>query len=170
MKLNFVLTDPKNFQKHPEHSARHSLCLPLIHVQCADILPYGLEAFWGSVSTLFRELLPVNSPLLGFSPLVAESVTRCHLPCSDTPGVECIKNHRFIYVCEFLILCFWFLFRGLRTVEGLPYFTNILEIAFELYVLVTTANSPDVMYVHLDSRSRAPVTMMEFILLKAAVS
>uniref|UniRef100_A0A8C7B980 Ion transport domain-containing protein n=1 Tax=Neovison vison TaxID=452646 RepID=A0A8C7B980_NEOVI len=35
--------------------------------------------------------------------------------------------------------------RGLRTVEGLPYFTNILEIAFELYVLVTTANSPDVM-------------------------
>ncbi|XP_059973175.1 two pore calcium channel protein 1-like isoform X2 [Mesoplodon densirostris] len=35
--------------------------------------------------------------------------------------------------------------RGLKTVEGLPYFTNILDIAFELYVLVTTANSPDVM-------------------------
>ncbi|KAM5253135.1 two pore channel protein 2-like isoform 2-T2 [Hipposideros larvatus] len=35
--------------------------------------------------------------------------------------------------------------RGLKTVEGLPYFTNILEIVFELYVLVTTANSPDVM-------------------------
>ncbi|XP_040479113.1 two pore calcium channel protein 1-like isoform X1 [Ursus maritimus] len=35
--------------------------------------------------------------------------------------------------------------RGLQTVEGLPYFTNILDIAFELYVLVTTANSPDVM-------------------------
>ncbi|KAM5227801.1 two pore channel protein 2-like [Ctenodactylus gundi] len=35
--------------------------------------------------------------------------------------------------------------RGLRTAEGAPYFTNILEIAFELYVLVTTANSPDVM-------------------------
>ncbi|CAI9173911.1 unnamed protein product [Rangifer tarandus platyrhynchus] len=35
--------------------------------------------------------------------------------------------------------------RGLRTVEGSPYFTNILDIAFELYVLVTTANSPDVM-------------------------
>lgn len=170
MKLNFVLTDPKNFQKHPEHSAWHSLRLPLIHVQCDDILPYGLEAFWGSVSTLFWKLLSVNSPLFGFSPLVAESVTRCHLPSSDTPGVEYIKNHRFIYVCEFLTLCFWFLFRGLRTVEGLPYFTNILEIAFELYVLVTTANSPDVMYVHLDSRSWAPVTMMEFTLLKAAVS
>uniref|UniRef100_A0A8C2P3K7 Ion transport domain-containing protein n=1 Tax=Capra hircus TaxID=9925 RepID=A0A8C2P3K7_CAPHI len=37
--------------------------------------------------------------------------------------------------------------RDLRTVEGSPYFTNILDIAFELYVLVTTANSPDVMYV-----------------------
>lgn len=50
-------------------------------------------------------------------------------------------------------LCFWFLFRGLKTVEGLPYFTNILDIVFELYVLVTTANSPDVMYVHLGSWS-----------------
>ncbi|XP_047637167.1 two pore calcium channel protein 1-like isoform X2 [Phacochoerus africanus] len=35
--------------------------------------------------------------------------------------------------------------RGLKTVEGSPYFTNILDITFELYVLVTTANSPDVM-------------------------
>ncbi|XP_036780023.2 two pore calcium channel protein 1-like isoform X2 [Manis pentadactyla] len=35
--------------------------------------------------------------------------------------------------------------RNLKTVEGSAYFTNILEIAFELYVLVTTANSPDVM-------------------------
>ncbi|GAB5569848.1 two pore calcium channel protein 1-like isoform X2 [Prionailurus iriomotensis] len=35
--------------------------------------------------------------------------------------------------------------RGLKTVEGLLYFTNILDIVFELYVLVTTANSPDVM-------------------------
>lgn len=107
-----------------------------------------------------------------FSPLVAESVTGCHLPRSDTPGVllkggkKCIRNHSFIYGCEFLTLCFWFLFRGLQTVEGLPYFTNILEIAFELYVLVTTANSPDVMYVHLCSRSWTPVTTTEFTLLK----
>ncbi|KAG8509720.1 Two pore calcium channel protein 2 [Galemys pyrenaicus] len=35
--------------------------------------------------------------------------------------------------------------RSLKTVDGSPYFTNILEIAFELYILVTTANSPDVM-------------------------
>ncbi|XP_076585298.1 two pore segment channel 3 isoform X2 [Chaetodon auriga] len=35
--------------------------------------------------------------------------------------------------------------RGLRTIDGAPYFTNYLEIVFELYVLVTTANSPDVM-------------------------
>lgn len=39
------------------------------------------------------------------------------------------------------------LLRGLKTVEGSPYFTNILDITFELYVLVTTANSPDIMYV-----------------------
>ncbi|XP_004844387.1 two pore calcium channel protein 2-like [Heterocephalus glaber] len=35
--------------------------------------------------------------------------------------------------------------RGLKTADGAPYFTNILEIAFELYVLVTTANNPDIM-------------------------
>uniref|UniRef100_A0ABM5FHA5 Two pore channel protein 2-like n=1 Tax=Pogona vitticeps TaxID=103695 RepID=A0ABM5FHA5_9SAUR len=35
--------------------------------------------------------------------------------------------------------------RNLKTVEGVPYFTNYLEIVFDMYVLVTTANSPDVM-------------------------
>ncbi|KAF7659186.1 hypothetical protein LDENG_00001630 [Lucifuga dentata] len=35
--------------------------------------------------------------------------------------------------------------RGLKTNEGTLYFTNYLEIVFDLYVLVTTANSPDVM-------------------------
>ncbi|XP_070778546.1 two pore segment channel 3 [Enoplosus armatus] len=35
--------------------------------------------------------------------------------------------------------------RGLKTTDGAPYFTNYLEIVFDLYVLVTTANSPDVM-------------------------
>nr|XP_006116320.1 two pore calcium channel protein 1-like [Pelodiscus sinensis] len=35
--------------------------------------------------------------------------------------------------------------RNLQTVEGSPYFTNYLEIVFDMYVLVTTANSPDIM-------------------------
>uniref|UniRef100_A0A3Q3JQX4 Ion transport domain-containing protein n=1 Tax=Monopterus albus TaxID=43700 RepID=A0A3Q3JQX4_MONAL len=35
--------------------------------------------------------------------------------------------------------------RGLKTTDGSPYFTDYLEIVFDLYVLVTTANSPDVM-------------------------
>ncbi|KAI3352688.1 hypothetical protein L3Q82_020154 [Scortum barcoo] len=35
--------------------------------------------------------------------------------------------------------------RDLKTVDGAPYFTNYLEIVFDLYVLVTTANSPDIM-------------------------
>uniref|UniRef100_A0A3Q1K6T2 Ion transport domain-containing protein n=1 Tax=Anabas testudineus TaxID=64144 RepID=A0A3Q1K6T2_ANATE len=35
--------------------------------------------------------------------------------------------------------------RGLKTIDGFPYFTNYLEIVFDLYVLVTTANSPDIM-------------------------
>ncbi|XP_053473310.1 two pore segment channel 3 [Ictalurus furcatus] len=35
--------------------------------------------------------------------------------------------------------------RNLKTIDGAPYFTNYLEIVFDLYVLVTTANSPDIM-------------------------
>ncbi|XP_072239621.1 two pore segment channel 3 [Leuresthes tenuis] len=35
--------------------------------------------------------------------------------------------------------------RDLKTIHGAPYFTNYLDIVFDLYVLVTTANSPDVM-------------------------
>ncbi|XP_075907412.1 two pore segment channel 3 [Nelusetta ayraudi] len=35
--------------------------------------------------------------------------------------------------------------RGLKTVDGSPYFSSYLDILFDLYVLVTTANSPDVM-------------------------
>ncbi|CAG5947409.1 unnamed protein product [Menidia menidia] len=35
--------------------------------------------------------------------------------------------------------------RGLTTTNGGPYFTSYLDIVFDLYVLVTTANSPDVM-------------------------
>lgn len=38
-----------------------------------------------------------------------------------------------------------FLDRGLKTVGGAPYFSSYLDIVFDLYVLVTTANSPDVM-------------------------
>ncbi|MCJ8747628.1 hypothetical protein PDJAM_G00155810 [Pangasius djambal] len=34
---------------------------------------------------------------------------------------------------------------NLKTIDGAPHFTNYLEIVFDLYVLVTTANSPDVM-------------------------
>uniref|UniRef100_A0A3Q1HBA4 Two pore segment channel 3 n=1 Tax=Acanthochromis polyacanthus TaxID=80966 RepID=A0A3Q1HBA4_9TELE len=37
--------------------------------------------------------------------------------------------------------------RGLKTIEGTPYFTSYLEIVFDLYVLVTTANSPDSFFV-----------------------
>lgn len=39
----------------------------------------------------------------------------------------------------------FFLCRNLTMIDGTPYFTNYLEVVFDLYVLVTTANSPDVM-------------------------
>ena len=53
--------------------------------------------------------------------------------------------------------------------EGSPYFTNILDIAFELYVLVTTANSPDVMYVSHQVISTDICYITESTFLKATV-
>ena len=69
----------------------------------------------------------------------------------------------------FFSLCRWFLFRDLRTVEGSPYFTNILDIAFELYVLVTTANSPDVMCVSHQFTSTDICSVTDSTFLKATV-
>ena len=53
--------------------------------------------------------------------------------------------------------------------EGSPYFTNILDIAFELYVLVTTANSPDVMYVSHQFTSTDICSITESTFLKTTV-
>lgn len=84
MKWNLVFTDPKDVPQHPELSARSPLRLPPVRVQCAHLLPYGLEALWGQVSTPLWERPPVSSPRLGFSLLVAEYVTLRYLPPSDT--------------------------------------------------------------------------------------
>ena len=104
MKRNFVVTDPKDFPKHPEHSARHPLRVPLVPLQYDDFLPHGLEAFRGQVSRLLWRFLPENSPMCVFSLPVPELVTSGCLPRSDTPGglrqgEKGVRNHSFIYVC-----------------------------------------------------------------------
>uniref|UniRef100_A0A671VP15 Two pore segment channel 3 n=1 Tax=Sparus aurata TaxID=8175 RepID=A0A671VP15_SPAAU len=50
-----------------------------------------------------------------------------------------------LFMFSLLIFSLMALKLGLKTIDGAPYFTNYLEIVFDLYVLVTTANSPDVM-------------------------
>ncbi|KAM6939987.1 two pore segment channel 3 [Xenentodon cancila] len=51
--------------------------------------------------------------------------------------------------------------RNLKTISGDPYFTKYLEIVFDLYVLVTTANSPDIM---MPAYNANPVFAIFFIL------
>lgn len=51
----------------------------------------------------------------------------------------------FVSIEKKCIIIFFFYLRGLLTIDGSPYFTDYLDIVFDLYVLVTTANSPDVM-------------------------
>ncbi|XP_012708930.2 two pore segment channel 3 [Fundulus heteroclitus] len=59
--------------------------------------------------------------------------------------------------------------RGLKTIEGKPYFTNYLEIAFQLYVLVTTANSPDVMMPAYNASSIFAIFFILYILINTYI-
>ncbi|XP_062392597.1 two pore segment channel 3 [Sardina pilchardus] len=59
--------------------------------------------------------------------------------------------------------------RGLQTVEGTAYFNNYLEIVFDLYVLVTTANSPDVMMPAYNSSSFFAVFFIVYILINTYI-
>ncbi|XP_019905065.2 two pore calcium channel protein 1 [Esox lucius] len=71
-------------------------------------------------------------------------------------ALRSIRNALPQILCVFLLFMFsvfmfsllalkLFVKRGLTTTDGDAYFTSYLEIVFDLYVLVTTANSPDVM-------------------------
>ncbi|XP_047222542.1 two pore segment channel 3 [Girardinichthys multiradiatus] len=59
--------------------------------------------------------------------------------------------------------------RDLKTIEGSPYFTNYLEIVFELYVLVTTANSPDVMMPAYNKSSVFAIFFILYILINTYI-
>ncbi|KAJ7404829.1 two pore calcium channel protein 1-like protein [Willisornis vidua] len=59
--------------------------------------------------------------------------------------------------------------RNLQTAEGLPYFRNYLEIVFDLYVLVTTANSPDVMMPAFDFSSWFALFFIAFVIVNTYI-
>ncbi|XP_067115529.1 two pore segment channel 3 [Osmerus mordax] len=59
--------------------------------------------------------------------------------------------------------------RDLKTIEGSSYFTNYLEIVFDLYVLVTTANSPDVMMPAYNSHVLFAVFFILYILINTYI-
>ncbi|KAM9562192.1 two pore channel protein 2-like [Guaruba guarouba] len=59
--------------------------------------------------------------------------------------------------------------RNLQTAEGLPYFRNYLEVVFDLYVLVTTANSPDVMMPAFDFSSWYALFFIAFVIVNTYI-
>eukprot|EP00076_Gallus_gallus_P018646 XP_015138848.1 two-pore calcium channel 3 isoform X1 [Gallus gallus] len=59
--------------------------------------------------------------------------------------------------------------RNLQTAEGLPYFRDYLEIVFDLYVLVTTANSPDVMMPAFDFSSWYALFFIAFVIVNTYI-
>uniref|UniRef100_A0A8C5QY08 Ion transport domain-containing protein n=1 Tax=Leptobrachium leishanense TaxID=445787 RepID=A0A8C5QY08_9ANUR len=59
--------------------------------------------------------------------------------------------------------------RNLKTAEGEPYFENYLEGIFNLYVLVTTANSPDVMMPAYDYNGWYSIFFIAYIVLNTYI-
>ncbi|XP_040467742.1 mitotic checkpoint serine/threonine-protein kinase BUB1 [Falco naumanni] len=59
--------------------------------------------------------------------------------------------------------------RNLQTAEGMPYFKNYLEIVFDLYVLVTAANSPDVMMPAFDFSSWYALFFIAFVIVNTYI-
>ncbi|XP_071370556.1 two pore segment channel 3, partial [Centroberyx affinis] len=59
--------------------------------------------------------------------------------------------------------------RGLTTIDERPYFTNYLDIVFDLYVLVTTANSPDVMMPAYNASNFFAVFFIVYILINTYI-
>ncbi|XP_061535300.1 two pore segment channel 3 isoform X1 [Phycodurus eques] len=59
--------------------------------------------------------------------------------------------------------------RGLTTADGAPYFSNYADAVFDLYVLVTTANSPDVMMPAYDAGSAFAVFFIVYVLVNTYI-
>ncbi|XP_024914058.1 two pore segment channel 3 isoform X2 [Cynoglossus semilaevis] len=59
--------------------------------------------------------------------------------------------------------------RNLTMIDGTPYFTNYLEVVFDLYVLVTTANSPDVMMPAYNSSFLFTIFFIVYILINTYI-
>ncbi|XP_019745182.1 two pore segment channel 3 [Hippocampus comes] len=59
--------------------------------------------------------------------------------------------------------------RDLKTSDGSPYFSNYADAVFDLYVLVTTANSPDVMMPAYDAGSAFAVFFIVYILVNTFI-
>ncbi|XP_077381214.1 two pore segment channel 3 isoform X2 [Festucalex cinctus] len=59
--------------------------------------------------------------------------------------------------------------RGLKTSDGSPYFSDYVDAVFDLYVLVTTANSPDVMMPAYDASSAFAIFFIVYILVNTFI-
>ncbi|XP_029450184.1 two pore calcium channel protein 1-like isoform X2 [Rhinatrema bivittatum] len=59
--------------------------------------------------------------------------------------------------------------RKLKTSDGAPYFTNYLDAVFDLYVLVTTANSPDVMMPAFDYNGWYSIFFIVYIIINTYI-
>merc|ERR1711892_262050 len=143
----FLFSKKSEFWK----DTKHVMVLVILILTLLDICIYtGLvESNIESVrwSRSFRPLLIINIP-------EGRQIRRAFRNIRRTlPGVMSVLTLFFLVLFLFAIM-FHKLFRnkGLTKVDGSPYFANFLDSYWDLYVLVTTSNNPDIMMPAYDQR------------------
>lgn len=129
---------------HFWRDAKHVMIITILGLTLVDICIYtGLyESDIQSVrwSRCLRPLLIVNIP-------EGRQIRRAFRNIRRTlPGVTSVLVLFFLVLFLFAIM-FHKLFKGkgMKKIDGQPYFNNFFDSYWDLYVLVTTANNPDIM-------------------------
>jgi len=123
---------------------KHLMIICIVCLTLVDICIYtGLyESNITSIrwSRCLRPLLIVNIP-------EGRQIRRAFRNIRRTlPGVTSVLVLFFLVLLLFTIMFFkLFKDKGLKKIDGQPYFNNFFDTYWDLYVLVTTANNPDIM-------------------------
>lgn len=111
----FCVSAPQSVQKHQKRSSSDLLCVPPLPVQPPHLLSDGAQTVRKTVWKLLVSLV------------VAMNAYCCGFGQNFSQNMSGVLD------------------RDLKTAGGAPYFSSYVDVIFDLYVLVTTANSPDVM-------------------------
>jgi len=141
--------------------AKHIMIIVILSLTVIDICIYTglIESGIHSIrwSRPLRPLLIVNIP-------EGRQIRRAFRNIRKTvPEISSVLILFFLFIFLFTIMAYkLFKGRNLKKVDGSDYFTNFFDSFWDLYVLVTTANSPDIMMPSYDLHSYYSIFFVVF--------